>query len=352
MSCGDALRSMWRRIKEPVLAGRGSAFERAVYHIMAGFVTRHKRAFAASDLESLALWLMYHPEAGVLPCDGWRLNPPPAISPGEAAALRRRFAGDSMSVARRLGVEAVALPDSPPLTPAPSVAVHVHVFYPELLPRILEALKNIPYPYDLFVSVPEGVKLEAAISCPGKCCVESCPNRGRDIAPLVCQFGRRLARYDCIAHLHTKKSRHVIDRRDWLGHELGWLLGGEGRTGAIFSLLSSGYGMVAAPDYLPMPEDPAGWMHNLRTAESLAKLGGLDVDLARDFTPVTFPQGSMFWARSEFISRFLSLPLGFEDFPAEPTGLDGTPAHALERLFFMWGLGGGLKVARLEEALK
>ena len=99
-----------------------------------------------------------------------------------------------------------------------------------------------------------------------------------------------------------------------------------------------------------MTEDPTGWLRNLSYAEALAKRGGLDADLRRDFTPIAFPQGSMFWARSDFLRRFLEMPLSFGDFPEEPVGIDGSPAHALERMLFLWGVGGGFKVAKLSES--
>ena len=109
--------------------------------------------------------------------------------------------------------------------------------------------------------------------------------------------------------------------------------------------------MVTASDYVPVPEDPTGWMRNLPYAEALVKRGGLAVDLRRDYTPVFFPQGSMFWARGDFLRRFFELPLAFEDFPPEPLGVDGSLAHALERLFFLWGAGSGLKIAKLTEGV-
>ena len=109
-------------------------------------------------------------------------------------------------------------------------------------------------------------------------------------------------------------------------------------------MLANGYGMVVASDYVPVPEDPTGWMHNLAYAEDLARRGGLEMDLRKDFTPILFPQGSMFWARGDFLRRFLELPLSFVDFPVEPIGVDGSPAHALERMLFLWGQGTGLKV--------
>ena len=51
--------------------------QRFLYRALSGFVARHKGVLAVDDLSALALWLMYHPEAGVLPCDGWRLADPP-----------------------------------------------------------------------------------------------------------------------------------------------------------------------------------------------------------------------------------------------------------------------------------
>ena len=211
------------------------------------------------------------------------------------------------------------------------------------------ALECIPMPFDLFVSVPECVELPNGLDVFKRCVVKRFPNRGRDIAPMVCGFGECLAGYDYVAHFHTKKSAHVAETGDWLGHSLLHLLGGADRVTGILNLLEDGYGIVAPPEFFPTPEDPTGWMRNLRQAQRLARLGGIDVDLARDFTPVPFPKGSMFWARGNFLHRFFALPLSFDDFPAEPIGIDGTPAHALERLFFLWGMETGLKVARLEE---
>lgn len=346
MSHGDRLRAIWRQIKEPVLAGRGNCVQRLAYRCLAGFASGVKGRFDVADLNSLALWLMYHPEAGVLPCDGWTIKDPPRLTSEVLSGLKARYAADSRRVAERLGLEFVE-PRTGCSAPEGSlrVAVHVHAFYPELLQRILSGLNRIAAPFDLFVSVPEGVSIPDELKSLPRCVVEHCPNRGRDIAPLMCVFGKRLLGYDYIAHFHTKKSGHLAERRDWLGHMLSCLLGSADRINGILRLLADGYGMVAASDYVPVPEDPTGWMRNLEYAEDMAKKGGLDLDLRGDFTPVFFPQGSMFWARTSFLKRFLELPVTFDDFPPEPIGVDGSPAHALERMFFLWGAGNGLKVA-------
>ena len=40
-----------------------------------------------------------------------------------------------------------------------------------------------------------------------------------------------------------------------------------------------------------------------------------------------FPNGSMFWARSEAIKPLIELNLNWNDFPEEPLPIDGTLPH-------------------------
>jgi len=105
--------------------------------------------------------------------------------------------------------------------------------------------------------------------------------------------------------------------------------------------------MVSAVDFLETPEDPSGWGANLAKAQDLLQRTGMNIDLAEGLPVIVFPQGSMFWARTDFLRRFLEMPLTFDEFPEEPVGADGTLAHALERLFYVWGLGTGLGVRRV-----
>jgi len=48
---------------------------------------------------------------------------------------------------------------------------------------------------------------------------------------------------------------------------------------------------------------------------------------------ITFPIGTMFWARTEALRSLIDLGLTWEDYPEEPLPYDGSILHALERLF-------------------
>ena len=71
---------------------------------------------------------------------------------------------------------------------------------------------------DLFISVVRSdaaaVTREAVSRYRGQLIdLQITPNLGRDLGPLLTQFGRALCTsYDVVGHLHTKKSPHVGDR--------------------------------------------------------------------------------------------------------------------------------------------
>lgn len=353
----DIARTWWRRLKDREPWNRGCV-ARACYSVLLRGVGLLKRLSSGSDLEARALYLMYHPEVGIAPYDGWKCRSRLDVPPAELAALRERLEEDRLRVRGVLGVKTVdwTSMSSAGRPPDGPVAIHVHVFYPDVLPRIAAALKPMPYRFDLFLSVPEGVlfteadarRVFASVSALNELTLRRCPNRGRDVAPIACVFGKDLLRYRYVAHFHTKRSPHAREGRDWLAFVLERLAGSRDVFAKVFDLLSGDYGMVAPRDFLPMPEDPAGWGRNQVDAQKLVDRAGLGIRLAERFPVILFPQGSMFWARTDFLRPFLALPIELEDFPAEPVGADGTPAHALERLFFVWGIGSGLSVGWVE----
>lgn len=246
--------------------------------------------------------------------------------------------------------------DQHPASLSLSVAVHLHLFYPDLLPQFIDRLQCIPVPFALFVSAPEHVQTDDDALAQTlhdnltlselKIC--RTPNRGRDIAPMLCTFGDDLRRYDVMLHLHTKKSPHAANQSGWLSFLLSYLLPNRLFVAAYLRRLQDGAGMLVPPDYL-YPSVAGGWgdRRNMLWAQKLVDRSDMKIDLCEECAEIDFPQGSMFWARTAYLERLFNLGLGYEDFPEEPIGVDGTIAHALERLFFLWGRDSGMPVWRV-----
>lgn len=225
------------------------------------------------------------------------------------------------------------------------IAIHFHLFYLDLLDDFIRRFQAIPFAFDLFVSVPDSAPL--ALSAPVEAALRAAlqprlqnavvsrvPNRGRDIAPFIIEFGKALLNYDIVGHFHTKKSPHNPQLEGWRDTIVELMFGPSGNPGGhvarIVGMLESDTKVVYAEGSPYIPREPTGWAGNSEIARDLLeKCFGLSID---DYPTVEFPEGAMFWARAAALRKLLELPLSYEDFPAEPIPADGTLAHALERL--------------------
>jgi glycosyltransferase involved in cell wall biosynthesis/SAM-dependent methyltransferase len=220
----------------------------------------------------------------------------------------------------------------------PRAALHIHAYYPEQLPAIAERLALNASTPDLFVSVSSdeaAAQTQKSLSDYRGRIVELriTPNLGRDIGPLLTEFGGALcATYDIIGHLHTKKSAILANSElseAWNVFLLENLLGGKRGGAMLDSILAS---MASDPAIgMVFPDDPhvLSWTGNREIADEIASRLGLG-DLPEQFN---FPIGTMFWARSAVLSKFVELDLTWSDYPTEPAAYDGTLLHAIERLF-------------------
>ncbi|QTQ32635.1 Rhamnan synthesis F family protein [Aromatoleum bremense] len=242
-----------------------------------------------------------------------------------------------------------------PLQQAPGrIAIHAHVYYPDLAKEFAARLRNMPYPYDLFVSVANEKGMGACRSafarlpCMGRLRVEVVPNRGRDLAPMFCAFGGELKTYDFIAHIHTKKSLYNKGATDgWRDYLLSSLLGSEGCIRRIFRLLVDDAGMVFPQNYSKVPYAGSTWLANRASGVAWSHRLGVRAPSSGYFD---FPIGSMFWARMDALRPLFDVGLTLEDFDAEAGQLDGTLAHTIERLLGVVARGSGRRMAILRDA--
>ena len=289
-----------------------------------------------------ALYLFYHPEllrSGKCPLEDLEEK---KLTPKDLTRMCRRFDGQLEALHRKIGWRR-GVPGPPAVRQDffPKVGIHLHCFYADMLPEIAKNLAYLPCGYDLYVSVPEngGVevgeieKFAAGLKNLRKCEIRQVPNRGRDVAPLIRTFGKQLADYDCVCHVHTKRSPHF--KQNWSEFLLKHLFGDEEWLQRIFTMLANGTSIIYPRDFLNFIRDPSGWGENLAAAQSFLDRRGVAIDLKEEFPLIEFPQGCMFWARARDISDFLTLDLDYRDFPEEPIGTDGSLAHVLEHLLFV-----------------
>jgi len=215
-------------------------------------------------------------------------------------------------------------------------ALHVHVYYDDLFQTLMDCLAINKIRPDLFISVPnDDVKRSVERICEKYDgvikAIETVPNRGRDIGPFLSAFnGEHLNSYELVGHLHTKKTKDLADSsvgQIWYNFLLENLLG---KTRPMADVIlgkmteNANLGMVFADD-----PNVVGWDANRPYANWFSEKLGI-TSLPEN---ITFPIGTMFWARTEALRSLIDLGLTWEDYPEEPLPYDGSILHALERLF-------------------
>jgi lipopolysaccharide biosynthesis protein len=223
-----------------------------------------------------------------------------------------------------------------PCPPELRIALHLHVYYLDLLPEMLKRLNGNQVRPDLFVSVPtesardEAQKLLSETYSGDVIEIQIVPNCGRDIGPFLTAFGATIVDgYDVVGHIHTKKTadvKHSQMGKDWYTFLLENLLGGTSNMADII------LGHLATDPSIGIifPDDPhiVDWGRNRPYAEVLGQQMGIN-DLPEN---LLFPVGTMFWARVESLLPLFKLGLTWQDYPVEPLPYDGSVLHALERL--------------------
>ncbi len=280
----------------------------------------------------------------------------------EAFSARVRELVESVPITRRRADPAAPLPPLPPAedpptsrpeecdfslavpfgfapldTPPPRVAVICHLFHPGIGAELRFYLRHLPAA-DLFFSTDTEAKAAAIRGTfadwdRGAVEVRITPNRGRDIAPKLIGLADAHEGHDLVLHLHSKKSDHAAFLAPWRGYLFETLLGSPATVTSILDLFARlpRLGMVA-PQHYPSIRRWLGWHGNFETANGLATRMGIALSPTR---ALDFPSGSMFWARPAALRPLLDLGLGFDDFPPEEGQEDSTPAHAIERLYFL-----------------
>jgi lipopolysaccharide biosynthesis protein len=220
-----------------------------------------------------------------------------------------------------------------------TLAVVIHVFHGrewEYIRQRLGVLENVRH--DLFItstSISENVIASREQTAPGRAAhVDIVPNRGRDIFPFLSVLESLDRRgYLHVLKLHTKRSAHRPDGWEWFRSLVDNVLADPQTAVNTLEALDSGIGLVGPAGHFVSLGKYMG-ANRRRLHRLVAEMQGTAEadELVANAGRYGFFAGTMFWSRVDRLRPLLRLGLTVDDFEAEEGQIDGTMAHAVERL--------------------
>ena len=215
-----------------------------------------------------------------------------------------------------------------------SLAVIIHVFYRDIFDEMLDYLHPLKErKCKLFIGTTrenQNAVAERMQNSVFAYQIDVFENRGRDILPFLSIAEEAIREgYKIILKLHTKKSDHRLTGELWRKDIYKKLLDPKA-VERIMEVLKqhSHHGLIG----------PAGHIIpiNLYYGKNARAIGYLSYRLRlppQKLKELAFVAGSMFYIRSEALLPLLALKLKPEMFEDEAGQVDGTMAHAVERIF-------------------
>ncbi|MBM7636056.1 rhamnan synthesis F family protein [Streptococcus saliviloxodontae] len=221
------------------------------------------------------------------------------------------------------------------------VAVHLHVFYVDLLQDFLDAFhKSFHFKYDLFITTDslekqadiEGILIENQLTSR----VFVTGNVGRDVLPML-KLKDYLLEYDYVGHFHTKKSKEADF---WAGEswrkELIEMLINPADTILTSMEKQENLGLVIAdiPTFFRYNKIVDAWNEHEIAPEMNDLWEKMKMTKPIDFGHLhTFVMsyGTYVWFKYDALAPLFELNLSEEEVPAEPLPQNSI-LHAIERL--------------------
>lgn len=255
---------------------------------------------------------------------------------GDVSGRSQAFA-DLGNLCHRLPLEGLSMDDIKP----PRIAVHLHLYYLDLMDELIRYLINIPFPFDLFVTTQNQItEIEARLNYDFEnVSVIQVENRGRDLGGFLSAISHfELDQYDIVLKVHSKKSlnmgsyieavqglfgQDIVDGDTWRKQLLDPILGSRERVAKVVAAFQANrhLGMVGASKFLCSVPD---------ANTSLYK------DLCRKLQvkeEILFFAGTMFWIRGNLLRRIRLSGFDNADFKLDSKAVEGELEHCFERIF-------------------
>ena len=223
------------------------------------------------------------------------------------------------------------------------IAIHVHVFYEDLLNEIINKINSIPVKYDLFISTISKEKKSFIKKCllnsnADKYEVKIFENKGRDVFPFIKQMKNNFKKYKYICHIHTKKSVHKLSLgKNWREYIYQNLLGSKEIISEILYDFDQNekLGFIFPETYYGLIKDILDF-DNANLGLHIPNKRYMNFILKKIFRKykidekLVFPVGNMFWAKIKAIYQIFNIRLKF---PKELNQSNETIMHAIERIW-------------------
>jgi lipopolysaccharide biosynthesis protein len=224
----------------------------------------------------------------------------------------------------------------------------IHIWYPDLLDELVAALRASGIDWRIIITTAderEQQVRERVTQLGLDAEIDVFENRGRDILPFLHVANRLLDEGVTTAlKLHGKRSTHREDGEIWRRELLDKLLAPE-RAGHILAAFhdDASLGLVHAEGH----RQPLAhfWGANQVNVDYLTRRLGIPAPQVKQDSFIAFVAGSMFWLRPAALRLLLDAHLEVAEFEAEVGQLDGTLAHAIERMFSLAAGAAGFSTA-------
>lgn len=213
-----------------------------------------------------------------------------------------------------------------------SYALVIHAFHLDTLPDLISYSRNFPENADQFVTYPESFNEEnkSAIrkAFPDALLVPV-PNTGQDIGALFHLMEKHdLSQYKFICKIHTKKGNKKPD--EWRQCLLKGVLGSKSQVENTIRLFLSDPDVKLAGAKQLYIYGPSNLWQNSRNIQTL--FGEVVGDFDYSASDWGFFAGTCFWVSTDILS---TIHKQMQRVDLKPSAYidDGTPAHAVERMF-------------------
>lgn len=223
--------------------------------------------------------------------------------------------------------EAVALRSDPP-----RIAIVIHVYYLDVLPSILALVDHLPASCEIIATTihcQEDLVTSILSKQSKPFRVFAFENRGRDVLPFIRVLPHLVELdFNFVVKVHTKKSLHRLDGEEWRNQLYRDVIGREAFYRSILAMENNRkIGLVGPHDHFVSIDTYLG-SNKERIWYYGQQLGLEDSEISSS----GFFAGTMFTARLSSLEPILNLDIREEDFEDEMGQVDGTLAHAIERV--------------------